>query len=93
MRITIDLPDALFRRVKAQAALEGRKLKDLIAELLEDALERDRQGDVDYREARRHTTLPVIPATGVTIPPLTNLELAQIEDDEDLARFRRSAGP
>ena len=32
MRTTIDLPDELFRRAKAQAALRGRRLKDLIEE-------------------------------------------------------------
>jgi hypothetical protein len=32
MRTTIDLPDALFRRAKSEAALRGQKLKDLIEE-------------------------------------------------------------
>jgi len=32
MRTTIDLPDELFRRAKSEAALRGRKLKDLIEE-------------------------------------------------------------
>ncbi len=31
MRTTLDLPDPLFRRLKARAALEGLSLKDLIA--------------------------------------------------------------
>ena len=30
MRTTIDIPDALFREIKAQAALEGRSLKELV---------------------------------------------------------------
>ena len=30
MRTTIDLPDALFRKTKALAALEGSSLKDVI---------------------------------------------------------------
>ena len=36
MRTTIDLSDDLFRRAKAEAALRGRKLKDLV----EDGLRR-----------------------------------------------------
>jgi hypothetical protein len=32
MRTTVDLPDELLRRAKAEAALRGRKLKDLIEE-------------------------------------------------------------
>jgi hypothetical protein len=31
MRTTVDLPDELLRQAKARAALEGMKLKDLIA--------------------------------------------------------------
>ena len=38
MRTTIDLPDALFRRAKAEAALRGYHLKDLIADALRVAL-------------------------------------------------------
>ncbi len=32
MKTTVDIPDELFRAAKAKAALEGRKLKDLIVE-------------------------------------------------------------
>src|SRR5258708_3096761 len=32
MRTTIDIPDELFRRAKSEAALRGRKLKDLVEE-------------------------------------------------------------
>jgi len=35
MRTTIDLPDALFRRTKAVAALRGSSMKELIAQALE----------------------------------------------------------
>jgi hypothetical protein len=38
MKTTIELPDDLYRRAKAQAALSGRKLKDLIEEGLRLAL-------------------------------------------------------
>jgi hypothetical protein len=30
MKTTVELPDAIYRQAKAQAALRGRKLKDLI---------------------------------------------------------------
>ncbi len=32
MKTTIEVPDELYRRAKAQAALRGRKLKDLVVE-------------------------------------------------------------
>ena len=39
MRTTVDIPDALFRRAKSEAALRGRKLKDLVEEGLHLVLE------------------------------------------------------
>ena len=35
MRTTIDLPDTLFRRTKAVAALRGSSMKDLIVRAIE----------------------------------------------------------
>ena len=32
MKMTVELPDAIYRQAKAEAALRGRKLKDLIEE-------------------------------------------------------------
>mgnify|MGYP002629253152 CR=1 FL=1 len=32
MKTTLEIPDELFREAKAKAALEGRKLKDLMTE-------------------------------------------------------------
>jgi hypothetical protein len=32
MKTTIEVPDELYRRAKAEAALSGRKLKDLVEE-------------------------------------------------------------
>ena len=32
MRTTVDIPDELLRRAKSEAALRGRKLKDLVEE-------------------------------------------------------------
>ena len=33
MRTTLDLPDETFRRLKAQAALRGHKLKELVVDI------------------------------------------------------------
>lgn len=38
MKTTLDLPDDLMRRIKVKAAQDDRKLKDLVAELLQDGL-------------------------------------------------------
>lgn len=39
MKTTVDLPDDLFRRAKAEAALRGVKFKDLVQEGLQRVLE------------------------------------------------------
>jgi hypothetical protein len=46
MKTTVEVPDDLYRRAKAVAALRGRKLKDLIEEGLRLVLEvpREKQG-------------------------------------------------
>lgn len=38
MKTTIDLPDSLMRQVKIRAASEGLKLKELVANLLQQGL-------------------------------------------------------
>jgi len=54
VRTTIDLPDALFRRTKAKAALRGTSMKDLIVAALEKDL-----NSTPPQEAKR-LTLPLI---------------------------------
>jgi len=40
MKMTIEIPDDLFRRTKATAALRGESLKDFVTEALRDRVER-----------------------------------------------------
>ena len=39
MKATIDLPDEIYRRVKAKSALEGRAIREVAAELFQSYLE------------------------------------------------------
>ena len=39
MKTTVELPDLLYRQAKAEAALRGRKLKDLVEEGLRRVLD------------------------------------------------------
>jgi hypothetical protein len=43
MRTTVEIPDELFRRAKSEAALRGRKLKDLVEEGLRLVLQDERK--------------------------------------------------
>lgn len=49
MKTTVELSDELFRKVKAEAALRGRKLKDLVEEGLRLVLETPRGGGKQAR--------------------------------------------
>lgn len=53
MRTTIDLPDPLFREVKATAAVRGLKLKDFITESLRTTLKSTREDfpEIDTQQA------------------------------------------
>jgi hypothetical protein len=43
VKTTVELPDDLYRRAKAEAALRGRKLKDLVEEGLQMVLDKPRK--------------------------------------------------
>jgi hypothetical protein len=59
MRTTVDLPDPLFKRVKAEAALRGMKLRDFIRHSLEQALTGSSQ-----KAKRRRVKLPIVQGDG-----------------------------
>jgi hypothetical protein len=53
MRLTVELPDALMRRVKVQAALSDRQIKVYVAELLELGLKADPRRESHRGSAER----------------------------------------
>lgn len=59
MRTTVDLPDPLFKRVKSAAALRGLKLRQFVADALEQALATDRPAPKRHR-----VKLPLIRGDG-----------------------------
>ena len=54
MRTTIDIPDAMYRRLKARAASEGRPAKTLILQGVEQVLKTTKTA------AARRVTLPIV---------------------------------
>jgi len=81
MRTTLDLPDSLFRELKAQSALRGVKLKDFVAKLLQTGLA---HGDARRSGPLPRSPLPVIrKATGVMHPALSNREIDALLVAED----------
>ena len=56
MRTTIDLPDSLYRMLKARSALEGLPMKDLVRRLVERGL----AGTSAFDSVPTRSTLPSI---------------------------------
>ena len=102
MRTTLDLPDETFRQLKAQAALNGLKLKELVTQLIQRGLDTgvalqnpsqppDRVPGATGRESY---PIPIArEADGTVTPYLPNAELYALLDDEDLAQYQRVLRP
>jgi hypothetical protein len=88
MRTTVELPDELLRRAKVQAALQGRPLKDLIADGLKLLL---RTSGARSPVTPRHIPFPIIkpkdPARRLT-PEIVAAAEEQLLDEEAAANGR-----
>jgi hypothetical protein len=81
MKTTIEVSDDLYRRVKSEAALRGRKLKDLVEEGLRLVLE-------TQHESRRHSLTKLMKrARGIVDSGITDLA----SNPEHLKTFGRNA--
>ena len=92
MRTTLDLPDETFRQLKAQAALSGLKLKDLVTQFIERGLA---AGAIQSASPRQRLPLPVAILRDPNAPPrpaLTNADLEAILDEQDLEQYQRLMG-
>jgi hypothetical protein len=89
MRTTVELPDELLRQVKARAALQGRTLKDLIADGLRLLLDTPRS--VQTSTSPRRTQFPIIksknPARKLT-PEMVAAAEEELLDEEAVPRGR-----
>lgn len=90
MRTTIDLPDDLYRTLKARAALNGMSLRELVQRLIEQGLKFPAPARRP-ESGRREPPPVIIPPRGVPIPALSQAELARLEEEEDEAKHARSA--
>jgi hypothetical protein len=82
MKMTVEMPDDLYRRAKAEAALRGRKLKDLVEEGLRRVLDAPRETSSRPRLAELMKDALGVVDSGV--PDLAS-------NEEHLADFGRDA--
>ena len=79
MRTTVDLPDPLFRRVKAVASLRGLSLKEFISHALEHELEA-----VDAKLTSNRISLPIVPSRRPGSVNVTPERIAALLEADDL---------
>ena len=88
MKTTVELPDELFRAVKVRAASEGRKLKDVMAELIRRGLAGEDEAGAGT--APRRARLPLVAcahpaAVGQEVTPERAAEILAAGEVESLA--------
>jgi hypothetical protein len=83
MRTTIDLPPTLMRAAKARAAEEGETLKDLVNR----AVAREVGLPATPREKAGRVTLPLIARDARPTVLVTNDDIADAFDAEEVERF------
>jgi hypothetical protein len=87
MRTTVEIPDELYRTLKARAGLTGVTLRQLVQRLIEQSL----SSPAMMPGARRAAPPVIVPARGIPIRALTRAKLRRIEEEEDEAKYAGSA--
>jgi hypothetical protein len=83
MRTTIDMPPTLMRAAKARAAEEGESLKDLVNR----AVAREIGLPATAKGKAGRVTLPLIARDATPTVLVTNDDIADAFDAEDVERF------
>lgn len=93
MRTTLDLPDETFRQLKAQAALNGLKLKELVTQLIQRGL----AAGVTAPMPEQPSGPPPVAIARVDgrqlTPALTNEQLYAILEDQELEQYQKVLQP
>jgi len=86
MKTTLDLPPELVREMKLRAVYEGKKLKDVAAEVIRRGL-----APGAGAKRRRHIKLPIIPAPSGAAPfELTAERVHELEMHAETERHEAS---
>jgi hypothetical protein len=74
MRITIDIPDQLYKQVKARAALQGLTVKEIVLK----GIEREMRDTPVIKAKKKRIQLPLIHGKGTRKIDLTNVDMDEI---------------
>jgi hypothetical protein len=87
MKTTLDIPDALYRRVKMRAARDGVKIKDLVAQGLSSVLNEDPPA----KPNKKKSIFPIFHGPGGPLLQQKELRsLSFLDEQDDLERYQRS---
>lgn len=95
MRTTVDIPEPLLRKAKAKAALEGKKLMDVVNEALEDALSTVKILDEPKKGLPANTRLedlgkfriPILQSSHPGKSRISAKDMKDLELNEDAAKY------
>jgi len=72
MRTVVEIPDAVYRRLKAQAAQEGRSVEELLLARAET------KSRVRSKKRRRRVTFPIVPSKSPGTLDIDNAKIAEL---------------
>jgi hypothetical protein len=90
MKTTLEIPNPLFKRVKAHAAIEGLKLKDVFTSALTAYLTRPRPPS---KNGIKKCPFPLVRGkVGPLMKEMNAKTIANLQEKDDIERHRRSLG-
>jgi plasmid stability protein len=96
MKTTLDLPDDLMREVKIRAATQGKRLKDIVTELMRNGLRVDNSPTLvtDSASIIHYSPegFPYIKCEPSTKPSVSQEELQRLIDESQLEEDLQRAG-
>ena len=90
MKTTLEIPDPLFKQMKSRAAMDGLKLKELVASALSAYLAKP---EPSANQEIKPCPFPLVRGKGGPLMKRMSKEtVAKLEEEDDIERHRRSLG-
>ena len=90
MKTTLEIPDGLFKELKAKAAMQGLRMKDVVASALKSYLT---HLPLHPKRGSPKCPFPLVRGPGgPLLKEINNQTIAKLDEEEELERYRRSLG-